>query len=77
MKIDLSNKPQSLPARSGRVRVFGVGFDIPADMIHYGFTKTANLSISRGLAKRLAGTGVTVNAVLPGPSLTEGVKAMP
>jgi len=53
------------------------GFNIPADMIHYGFTKTANLSIARGLAKRLAGTGVTVNAVLPGPSLTEGVKAMP
>jgi NAD(P)-dependent dehydrogenase (short-subunit alcohol dehydrogenase family) len=50
--------------------------NIPADMIHYGFTKTANLSISRGLAKRLAGTGVTVNAVLPGPTLTEGVEAM-
>ena len=52
------------------------GLNIPADMIHYGFTKTANLSISRGLAKRLAGTGVTVNAVLPGPTLTEGVSAM-
>jgi len=52
------------------------GFNIPADMIHRGFTKTANLSISRGLARRLAGTGVTVNAVLPGPTLTEGVKAM-
>jgi NAD(P)-dependent dehydrogenase (short-subunit alcohol dehydrogenase family) len=52
------------------------GLNIPADMIHYGFTKTANLSISRGLAKRLAGTGVTVNAVLPGPTLTEGVEAM-
>lgn len=50
--------------------------NIPADMIHYGFTKTANLSVSRGLAKRLAGTGVTVNAVLPGPTLTEGVAAM-
>lgn len=50
--------------------------NIPADMIHYGFTKTANLSVSRGLAKRLAGTGVTVNAVLPGPTLTEGVAEM-
>jgi NAD(P)-dependent dehydrogenase (short-subunit alcohol dehydrogenase family) len=50
--------------------------NIPPDMIHYGFTKTANLSISRGLAKRLAGTGVTVNAVLPGPTLTEGVESM-
>lgn len=50
--------------------------NIPADMIHYGFTKTANLSVSRGLAKRLAGTGVTVNAVLPGPTLSEGVEDM-
>ncbi|RRV10702.1 SDR family oxidoreductase [Pseudomonas sp. v388] len=50
--------------------------NIPADMIHYGFTKTAQLSVSRGLAKRLAGTGVTVNAVLPGPTLSEGVAEM-
>ncbi|MGE7991909.1 SDR family NAD(P)-dependent oxidoreductase [Pseudomonas sp. NPDC089554] len=47
--------------------------NIPADMIHYGFTKTAQLAVSRGLAKRLAGTGVTVNSVLPGPTLSEGV----
>lgn len=47
--------------------------NIPADMIHYGVSKTANLAVSRGLAKRIAGTGVTVNAVLPGPTLTEGV----
>ena len=40
------------------------------------FGKTAVLSISRGLAKRVAGTGVTVNAILPGPTLSEGVKAM-
>lgn len=50
--------------------------NIPADMIHYGFTKTALLGISRGLAKRMAGTGVTVNSVLPGPTLSEGVAAM-
>jgi len=50
--------------------------NIPADMIHYGFTKTAYLAISRGLAKRMAGTGVTVNAILPGPTLSEGVAAM-
>ncbi|UHD45969.1 SDR family oxidoreductase [Aureimonas altamirensis] len=47
--------------------------NIPVDMIHYGFTKTAQLAISRGLAKRFRGTGVTVNAVLPGPTLSEGV----
>lgn len=50
--------------------------NIPADMIHYGFSKTANLAVARGLAKRMAGTGVTVNAVLPGPTLTEGVAEM-
>ncbi len=52
------------------------GLNIPEDMIHYGFSKTAQLAISRGLAKRLRGTGVTVNAVLPGPTLSEGVAAM-
>lgn len=52
------------------------GLNIPVEMVHYGVTKTANLSVSRGLAKRMAGTGVTVNAVLPGPTLSEGVEEM-
>lgn len=52
------------------------GLNIPADSIHYAFTKTAQLAISRGLAKRMAGTGVTVNSVLPGPTLSEGVARM-
>ncbi|GJG97232.1 SDR family NAD(P)-dependent oxidoreductase [Cupriavidus pauculus] len=52
------------------------GVNIPVEMIHYGFSKTAQLAVSRGLAKRLAGTGVTVNSVLPGPTLSEGVEAM-
>lgn len=52
------------------------GINIPSDMIHYGFTKTAQLAVSRGLAKRLAGSGVTVNAILPGPTLSEGVADM-
>jgi len=46
---------------------------IPAEMIHYGMTKTAQLAISRGLAQVAVGTGVTVNAVLPGPTRSEGV----
>jgi NAD(P)-dependent dehydrogenase (short-subunit alcohol dehydrogenase family) len=50
--------------------------NVPAAMIHYGFSKTAQLSVARGLAKRMAGTGVTVNAVLPGPTKSDGVAAM-
>jgi NAD(P)-dependent dehydrogenase (short-subunit alcohol dehydrogenase family) len=46
---------------------------IPAEMIHYGMTKTAQLAISRGLAETTAGTGITVNTVLPGPTASEGV----
>ena len=46
---------------------------IPAEMIHYGTTKTAQLAVSRGLAETLAATGVTVNCVLPGPTASEGV----
>ncbi|MFU2330563.1 SDR family NAD(P)-dependent oxidoreductase [Pseudomonas sp. NFX98] len=52
------------------------GIAIPADMLNYGVTKSANLAVSHGLAKRLAGTGVTVNAILPGPTLTDGVEEM-
>src|SRR5262245_64328993 len=51
------------------------GLNIPTEMIHYGMTKTAQLAISRGLAESVAGTGVTVNAVLPGPTRSEGVAA--
>jgi NAD(P)-dependent dehydrogenase (short-subunit alcohol dehydrogenase family) len=47
---------------------------IPAEMIHYGMTKTAQLAISRGLAETTAGTNVTVNTVLPGPTDSEGVE---
>jgi NAD(P)-dependent dehydrogenase (short-subunit alcohol dehydrogenase family) len=46
---------------------------IPAEMIHYGTTKTAQLAVSRGLAEATAGTGITVNAVLPGPTRSRGV----
>jgi NAD(P)-dependent dehydrogenase (short-subunit alcohol dehydrogenase family) len=46
---------------------------IPAEMIHYGMTKTAQLGVSRGLAEAVAGTGITVNCVLPGPTSSRGV----
>jgi NAD(P)-dependent dehydrogenase (short-subunit alcohol dehydrogenase family) len=49
------------------------GIQIPVEMIHYGMTKTALLAVSRGIAETCAGTGVTSNAVLPGPTHTAGV----
>lgn len=52
------------------------GLNIPADMLGYGFSKTSQLSIARGIAKFAAGTGVTVNSVLPGPTMTEGLREM-
>src|SRR6202041_459319 len=48
--------------------------NIPKEMIHYGTTKTAQLAVSRGLAEMTCGTAVTVNAVLPGPTMSEGVE---
>ncbi|CAB4909966.1 unannotated protein [freshwater metagenome] len=47
---------------------------IPTEMVHYGMTKTAQISVARGMAQELSGTGVTVNTVLPGPTLTPGVE---
>jgi NAD(P)-dependent dehydrogenase (short-subunit alcohol dehydrogenase family) len=49
------------------------GVQIPAEMIHYGVTKTAQIAVARGLAESLAGTGITVNSVLPGPTRSRGV----
>ena len=49
------------------------GVNIPVEMVHYGMTKTAQLAVARGLAETVAGSGVTVNSVLPGPTLSEGV----
>jgi NAD(P)-dependent dehydrogenase (short-subunit alcohol dehydrogenase family) len=50
------------------------GLQIPKEMIHYGLTKTAQLALSRGLAETTSGTGVTVNAVVPGPTRSDGVE---
>ncbi|HTV47169.1 MAG TPA: SDR family oxidoreductase, partial [Phycisphaerae bacterium] len=48
--------------------------NIPAEMIHYGMTKTAQIAVARGLAELSAGTNVTVNTVLAGPTRSEGVE---
>ncbi|MBC7778856.1 MAG: SDR family oxidoreductase [Proteobacteria bacterium] len=50
------------------------GVDVPAEMIHYGVTKTMQIALARGLAKLTAGTAVTVNSVLAGPTYSEGVQ---
>lgn len=47
---------------------------IPAEMIHYGMTKTAQVAVARGIAESVAGTGITVNSVLAGPTRSEGVE---
>jgi NAD(P)-dependent dehydrogenase (short-subunit alcohol dehydrogenase family) len=50
------------------------GVQIPSEMIHYGMTKTAQVAVARGIAETVAGTGITVNSVLVGPTLSEGVE---
>lgn len=50
------------------------GLNIPVEMIHYGMSKTAQLAVARGLAQLTQGTSVTVNSVLPGPTMSEGVE---
>jgi NAD(P)-dependent dehydrogenase (short-subunit alcohol dehydrogenase family) len=78
VRLSRAYLPKMIERKWGRVIFISSesALNIPVEMIHYGFTKTAQLSISRGLAKRCAGTGVTVNAVLPGPTLSEGVVDM-
>jgi NAD(P)-dependent dehydrogenase (short-subunit alcohol dehydrogenase family) len=49
------------------------GVHIPAEMIHYGMTKAAQIAVARGIAESVAGTGITVNSVLPGPTRSRGV----
>lgn len=50
------------------------GIQIPSEMVHYGMTKTAQLAVARGIAETVAGTGITVNSILPGPTRSEGVE---
>jgi len=67
--------PQMLAANWGRILFIASesGLLPPAEMIHYGMTKSAQLAISRGLAEHTRGTGVTVNSVLPGPTRADGI----
>jgi NAD(P)-dependent dehydrogenase (short-subunit alcohol dehydrogenase family) len=67
--------PEMLRKNWGRVVFISSesGVQIPKEMIHYGVTKTAQLALARGLAETTAGTNVTVNSVLPGPTASEGV----
>ncbi len=67
--------PQMLAANWGRVIFIASESALltPAEMIHYGMTKTAQLAIARGLAEQTRGTGVTVNSVMPGPTRSEGI----
>ncbi len=78
VRLSRADAPALAQKGWGRVvfRAAESALNIPVEMVHYGMTKAASLAVSRGLAKRLAGTGVTVNAVLPGPTLSEGMEAM-
>jgi NAD(P)-dependent dehydrogenase (short-subunit alcohol dehydrogenase family) len=67
--------PKMLEKNWGRIVFISSesGLNIPAEMIHYGVTKTAQIALARGLAETTAGTNVSVNSVLPGPTRSEGV----
>lgn len=68
--------PAMLKKNKGRVIFISSesALQVPTEMIHYGMTKTAQLAITNGLAQLTKGTGVTVNAILPGPTFSEGVE---
>ncbi len=68
--------PKMLEKNHGRVVFISSesGLQIPTEMIHYGMSKTAQLSLTNGLAQLTKGTGVTVNAVLPGPTFSQGAE---
>lgn len=67
--------PGMLKKKWGRVIFISSesGLHIPPEMVHYGVTKTAQIALARGIAETVAGSGVTVNSVLPGPTMSEGV----
>jgi NAD(P)-dependent dehydrogenase (short-subunit alcohol dehydrogenase family) len=76
VRLSRAYLPNMLTRNWGRIVFISSesAFQIPAEMIHYGVTKSAQVSLARGLAETTAGTGVTVNSVLPGPTRSEGVE---
>jgi NAD(P)-dependent dehydrogenase (short-subunit alcohol dehydrogenase family) len=67
--------PAMRQANAGRIIFISSesGLQIPVEMIHYGMTKAAQIAVARGIAESVAGTGVTVNSILPGPTRSRGV----
>lgn len=78
VRLTRSLLPQMLQKKWGRVIFISSesGINVPENMIHYGMTKTAMLSISNGLSKLTKGTAVTVNTILGGPTYSDGVAAV-
>jgi NAD(P)-dependent dehydrogenase (short-subunit alcohol dehydrogenase family) len=76
IRLSRAYMPDMLKRNWGRIVFISSesGLNIPKEMIHYGVTKTAQLSVARGLAELTRGTAVTVNSVLPGPTMSEGVE---
>jgi NAD(P)-dependent dehydrogenase (short-subunit alcohol dehydrogenase family) len=77
VRLSRAYMPSMLKRNWGRIVFISSesALNIPKEMIHYGMTKTAQLAVSRGLAEMTRGTAVTVNSVMPGPTMSEGVEA--
>jgi NAD(P)-dependent dehydrogenase (short-subunit alcohol dehydrogenase family) len=76
VRLSRAHMPGMLKRNWGRIIFISSesALNIPKEMIHYGVTKTSQLALSRGLAEMTRGTAVTVNSVLPGPTMSEGVE---
>src|SRR5213078_4965841 len=76
VRLSRAYMPAMLKRNWGRIIFISSesALNIPKEMIHYGMTKTAQLPVARGLAEMTRGTAVTVNSVLPGPTMSEGVE---
>lgn len=76
MRLSRHYLPRMKAANAGRIIFISSesSTDVPAEMIHYGVTKTMQVSLARGLANTTTGTAVTVNTILPGPTWSEGVE---